>query len=72
MLDPKSAIENIYAVAKLIYDQVQLVQANKAQCGSLAARVKIIEEAVRGLESIKDKSNYQQGLNDLLTGLSCH
>lgn len=25
MLDPKTAIENIYTVAKLIYDQVQLV-----------------------------------------------
>lgn len=72
MIDPKSAIENIYIVAKLIYDQVQLVKANKAQCVSLANRVKIVEEAVRGLDKLGNRQQYDAALKDLLEGLkSC-
>jgi predicted Ser/Thr protein kinase len=69
MLDPVSTIQNIYAVATLVYNQIQLVQANKQQCKRLGERVKIIEAAVRGLEKIKDKAQYQLGLNDLLNSL---
>ncbi len=69
MLDVKSALENIYTVAKLIYDQVQLVKANKEQCSKLAERVKIIEQSVRGLGKIENMSHYQKALNDLLDNL---
>ena len=72
MLDIKTALENIYSVARLIYDQVQLVQANKEQCVRLGERVKIIEESVRGLSKIENMDNYKKGLNDLLEKLkSC-
>ena len=66
MLDIKTALENIYSIARLIYDQVQLVQANKEQCVRLGERVKIIEESVRGLSKIENMDNYKKGLNDLL------
>jgi tRNA A-37 threonylcarbamoyl transferase component Bud32 len=69
-LDPTSALQNIYAVASVIYAQVQLVKANKEQCKRLAERVQVIEGAVRGLDKIQDKSQYKQGLNDLLGGLN--
>jgi serine/threonine protein kinase len=69
MLDPTSALSNIYSVAKLIYAQVQLVKANLEQCKRLAERIGIIEQSVRDLEKIKDKSQYEKGLNDLLMGL---
>ena len=69
MLDIKTALENIYSVARLIYDQVQLVQANKEQCVRLGERVKIIEESVRGLGKIENMDNYKKGLNDLLEKL---
>ncbi len=44
MLDPVSALQNIYSVAKLIYDQTQFVKANQEQCKRLAERIQIIEE----------------------------
>ena len=69
MLDIKTALENIYSIARLIYDQVQLVQANKEQCVRLGERVKIIEESVRGLGKIENMDNYKKGLNDLLEKL---
>jgi len=69
MLDPTSALSNIYAVAKLIYAQVQLVKANQEQSKRLAERIQIIEDSVRGLGNIQDKDYYQKGLNDLLSGL---
>lgn len=69
MLDPTSALSNIYAVAKLIYAQVQLVKANQEQSKRLAERIQIIEESVSNLGNIQDKDHYQKGLNDLLSGL---
>ena len=68
-MDAVSAIKNIYVVARLIYDQVQLVKANQAQCRTLVKRIKIIETAVKGLEKVQDKKQYDQGLNELLEGL---
>ena len=69
MLDPLSALRNIYSVTKLIYDQVQLVKANQEQCKRLAERIGIIEQSVHNLDQITDKSQYEKGLNDLLAGL---
>ncbi|HQW58299.1 MAG TPA: hypothetical protein PK583_05035, partial [Gammaproteobacteria bacterium] len=69
MLDPVSALQNIYSVTKLIYDQVQLVKANQEQCKRLAERIGIIEQSVHNLDQITDKSQYEKGLNDLLAGL---
>lgn len=69
MLDPTSALKNIYLVTKLIYGQVQLVKLNQAQCKRLAERIEIIEQSVQGLEQVKDKSQYKKGLNDLLERL---
>lgn len=69
-MDPVSAIENIYSVAKVIYEQVQLVKANKTQFRRLVERIKIVEAAVKGLERIKDKKQYEPGLNELLHTLN--
>ena len=68
-MDAVTTIKGIYSVAKLIYDQVQLVKGNKAQSKTLVVRIKIIEDAVRGLEKIQDKKQYEKGLTDLLEGL---
>jgi len=35
----------------------------------LAERIGIIEQSIRDLEKIKDKSQYEKGLNNLLAGL---
>lgn len=69
-MDPTSAIENIYSVAKIIYDQVQLVKANKTQFKRLVERIRIVESAVKGLEGVKDKKQYELGLNELLKTLN--
>jgi len=69
VFNPVSVLGNIYTVTKLIYAQVQLVKANQEQCKRLAERIGIIEQSVRDLEKIKDKSQYEKGLNDLLAGL---
>ena len=57
-------------VASLIYNQVQLVKANQAQCRTLVKRIKIVESAVKGLEKSQDKKQYEQGLNELFEGLN--
>lgn len=69
MLNPLAALNNIYSVAKLIYAHVQLAKVNQEQCKRLAERVGIIEQSVRSLEKIQDKTQYKQGLNNLLAGL---
>jgi len=65
MLDPIDTLGNIYSVAKLIYDQVQLVKANQQQCNRLVNRIRIIESSVHRLDDITDKAQYQNGLKDL-------
>ncbi|OGO93732.1 MAG: hypothetical protein A3F41_02960 [Coxiella sp. RIFCSPHIGHO2_12_FULL_44_14] len=70
MMDPQTALQSIYSIAKLIYDQARLVKANQAQCTRLAERVRIAEESVYGLNTIENKDHYQRGLNDLLTCLN--
>lgn len=70
MLDSAKALGNIYLVAKLIYDQVQLVKANQQQCNRLVERIRIIESSIHGLDKVKDKEQYKIGLNDLLSLLN--
>lgn len=65
MLSPQDAISGIYKVTKLIYDQVQLVKANKKQCQRLSERVRIVEQAVKDLEKAPEVSRYEAGLNAL-------
>lgn len=69
--DVRTILGDIFTVAQAIYEHVNLVKANKAQCNQLALRIKIIESAVRGLEKLPNlnKNQYETGLRDLLTGL---
>lgn len=69
MIETKFVIEGIYAVAKIINDQVQFVKANKAQLMRLAARIQVIESAVKELEALPEKEQYTAGLNHLLQTL---
>lgn len=69
MLNPISALQSIYTLTKLIYDQVQLVKINQEQCKRLKERIQIIEQSVHNLDEIKNKSQYEKGLNDLLAKL---
>lgn len=72
MLSPKNAIGAIYSVTKLIYDQVQQVKTNKAQCLRLQQRIKTIEEAIGPLTILPDdqKIQFQGGLNELVNTLN--
>lgn len=55
----------IFNIAKGIYDQVQKVKANKQQCQRLAERVRVVEQAVRGLEKLPNRAQYEPGLKTL-------
>jgi ankyrin repeat protein len=68
--DPITAIEQIYRIAKTIYDQAQLVKANKIQFGRLVERIQVVEAAVRRLEQAKDKKQYEPGINHFLYTLT--
>lgn len=70
MMEPLEAIENIYTIAKLIYDQVQLAKANKAQCRQLAERVRIIEKSLRGLQQVSSQQHFKEALHLLKTKLN--
>ena len=71
MIEPTEAIQYIYTLCKLIYDHVQVVKGNQAQCQRLAERVqKIVLPAVQGLEKIKDCTQFKGGLNAICTCLA--
>ena len=65
-MDPLGMAQNVYALAKQIYAQAQLVEANKSQCGRLVERIKVVESSIRHLEIPGQKAAYQEGLKDLL------
>ncbi len=48
-MDPLGTAQAIVDVCVLIYQQVELVEANKQQCKRLAERIKIIESAIKEL-----------------------
>jgi len=56
------ALKGIYKVAKAIYTQVQLVQANPKQCKRLANRIRIVESAIAKLDQIPKSENFEKGL----------
>ncbi len=62
-------IKGVYQIAQAIYTQVQLVKANKSQCLRLSSRVKIVEDAVRKLETMPPSKDYEKGLEMLHTCL---
>lgn len=62
-------LENIYTVGKTIYDIVETVQANKAQCKRLAERVKLVEDSLRGLSDYPSSTQFASTLNKLNTHL---
>ncbi len=66
MLNPAQVIQGIYTVSQLIYEHVKEVKANPRQCQRLARRVLIVESAIRDLDKMKDKKQYEEGLNHLL------
>ena len=63
--DAKELLIGIYEVSKLIYDQVQLVRANEAQCKRLNERVQVVVSSARGLEQLNDISHYKKPLQAL-------
>lgn len=65
IIDPQT----IYSLATAIYNQVQLVQANKQQCVSLARNIQVIQTAVQSLEAKTAQTHFQEGLKDLHTCL---
>lgn len=65
MFEPMEAIQIICSITKAIYDQVQSVKANKAQCQRLYQRIDTITQTLRGLDQIPDSDQFRQGLNDL-------
>src|SRR4051812_43781341 len=73
MISAQDAISHIYTVAKLIYDQVQKVKANKKQCETLAKRVKAVAVAIQDLERVLDQDHYTPGLINLYESVKeCH
>jgi serine/threonine protein kinase len=62
MISITDILHSIYAVTKLIYDQVQQVKANQAQCQRLYERVTIVTQAIKQLETVKDAEHYRSGL----------
>ncbi len=62
-------LSSVYAVAKAVYEQVELVKANQAQCKRIAERIEVIVKAVKKLDGIKDGEQYRPGLVALKTCL---
>lgn len=60
--DPFGIVESIFGIATIIYQQVQLVKANKAQFVRISERIGVIESAIRGLDQIPDSTQYRNGL----------
>jgi len=63
MLEPLSAVDIIYSLAKAIYTQVKMVNANQTQFHRLAERIKSIENSIKGLHKVPDSEQYKLALN---------
>jgi NADH/NAD ratio-sensing transcriptional regulator Rex len=63
MLDPTSALSNIYAVAKLIYAQVQLVKANQNVAKMLSIQSSIIK---RDIEYLNNFLSSELSINSMI------
>jgi serine/threonine protein kinase len=68
-MDAGSIAQQIFSLAKAIYDQAQLVKANREQCVLLAERVQTIQSAIKKLGKIPDSEAYRQSLGRLKTCL---
>lgn len=64
-MEPIETLKKIFEVGKFIYDRVQTVKANKAQCLRFYDRVKIVLDACQGLDKATNLERYRAGLEAL-------
>jgi serine/threonine protein kinase len=69
VMDAASLTRQIFQLAKLIYDQTQLVNVNRAQCVLLGERVQTVQSAIKKLGKIADSEAYRLSLGRLKTCL---
>lgn len=64
--------QQICGIAKLIYDQVMLAKANKAQCSELSIRVRLVESTILKLklDQSPDTDAYRSSLRTMVNCLS--
>lgn len=58
-------LQNLFSVAKKIYEQVELAKANQAQCQLLKTRIEIVMNAIKDLDKMKESDHYKSGLEAL-------
>lgn len=69
MMSPETAFTVIYNLCNVIYEQYQLVKANKKQAARLVERVQVIEQAIKKLDADSENSTFSMGLKDLTSTL---
>ena len=62
MLEPLEITGEIVKIGKVIYERVQLVKANRAQCQRLAERIQIVVGALDNLDQIEDSKHFREAL----------
>ncbi len=68
-MEAAAITEQIFKIAKMVYDQAKLVQANQAQCMRLAESISAVQSAIKKIGKIPDSEAYKQGLERLKTCL---
>lgn len=63
-------LQTIYDLVLMIDAQLKLVKANKAQCERLSERIKIITQALKGLNKINDSAQFRAGLIQLQVAIN--
>ncbi len=61
-MDPIDIIQKLVNLSLAIYTQVEKAKANKTQFKRLAERIKIILDALQGLDKIADSTHFRSGL----------
>jgi hypothetical protein len=62
MLSPADIVSDLFEISRLIYEQMQLVKANKHHCQRLYDRIMLITSTLKSLEKIPDMAHYRLGL----------
>lgn len=66
-MTPLELLQDIIKIARIIYDQAQLVESNKARWGSLVKVIRQVVSALEGLHQLPRRRNFEDSLTVLHT-----